>query len=94
LKVGRILIRGTNMSSSLLNILCQWNAQENPHLYQMDESGKIRIMWDQADRPAIDLDKEVAGTSMTKDDDRTIPSVNITPDRAAFRPAGLVYGRS
>jgi hypothetical protein len=36
------------MSSSLLDILCHASAQSAPHLYQADEGGKIRIVWEQS----------------------------------------------
>jgi hypothetical protein len=29
----------------------------------MDESGKIRIMWEQVERPVINMDREVADTN-------------------------------
>lgn len=34
------------MSSSLLEMLCYWNAQQEAHRYQMDETGRIKIIWD------------------------------------------------
>lgn len=54
------------MSSSLLDILCHWKAQIDPHLYQMDESGKIRIMWEQIERSTVDIDKKVTDASREK----------------------------
>ena len=34
------------MSSSMLDILCCWNPQQSRHRYQMDETGRIRIIRD------------------------------------------------
>ena len=48
------------MSDSLLDALCDRNAQLKPYLYQMDKSGRIVIMWDCVDWPADNKRYEIS----------------------------------